>query len=674
MAFQGAFMPLRTLLVIGCLTAVVQGDDSAPEEPEISADERAHWAYLPLAGNSAPAVANPAWCRSPIDRFLLADLERRGLSPAGEAEAATLLRRATFDLTGLPPTPDELAAYLNDPAADRYERAVDRLLASPAYAERWAQHWLDVARYADTDGFEFDAPRPNAWRYRDWVVGAVGADMPYAEFVRLQIAGDLIAPDDPAALIATGFLLCGPDMPDINLAEERRHTFLNDLTSTVGQAFIGLQMGCAACHDHKFDPISQHDFYRLRAYFEPCELFREQPAPSLTEQAAVAEFEQRRADRWKEIEREKSRLTADDAEAHADAIAALAQELDALKKSPAPAITMARSVRQQPRTEPARFYTRGDFRRPGPEVPPAPPRIAVPPSPDLETLPPADRVELADWFADPENRLASRVIANRLWQHHFGRGLNDTENDFGFMGGSPAQPELLDWLARELHRQGGSWKALHRLIMTSSAYRLSSRPDGADDDGWRRLVENDPDNRRLGRRGLRRLDAESLRDAMLAVAGRLNDERGGPGVRPPLPTEVAGTLLRDQWEVTPGAGQHDRRSLYLFVRRNLRFPLFEAFDRPDTNFSCPRRYESITAPQALALLNSEFTWECAAGAAQRIRRESLGAQSRDHIDFACRLILGRPANDDDVATLAGEPDLTVVCAALLNSSEFLYVD
>jgi hypothetical protein len=654
-----------------CLVAPVFAEEAPSEEP-ITAENREHWSFQPLADVAPPAVTDAAWCRSPIDRFLLKELEEHSLAPMPDADRRTLLRRVTFDLTGLPPTLAEQEAFVHDDREGAYEHVVDELLARPEYAERWAQHWLDAARYADTDGFELDAVRQNAWRYRDWVISAFAADLPYREFVRQQLAGDLIHPDDPESLIATGFLLCGPDMPDINLQEERRHNFLNDLTSTVGQVFLGLQMGCASCHDHKYDPISQFDFYRLRAFFEPCDLFREQPLMTADDRAAIKQFELDRAKRWIGIEKERSKLSGD-REANAERLKELDDELAKLKKARPPAVTMGRVVKLNSSRSAAHFFVRGDFRRVGPEVEPAFPRVVASPTEKAggARQDELDREALANWITSPDNAIASRVIVNRIWQFHFGRGLCDTPSDLGFMGGVATHPELLDWLAAEFQRNGGHFKALHRLIVTSSAYRTASRPV-ANEPQWSVLTEQDSTNRWLGRMRRQRLDGESLRDSMLAVAGRLNLECGGPGVRPPLPSEVVETLLRDQWIVTPEPGQHVRRSIYLFARRNLTFPMFEVFDRPDANQSCARRHESTTAPQALTLLNSAFTWDCASDVAQHVQSET--STRNEQVDLACRLILGRPAQADDFEIAGSDVDLVTYCAALFNSSEFLYVD
>ncbi len=315
------------------------------------------------------------------------------------------------------------------------------------------------------------------------------------------------------------------------------------------------------------------------------------------------------------------------------------------------------------------LYERGDFRRVGAPVTANVPRIAVAAGASAPLS--AGRDALADWIAAPDNFLAARVIVNRIWLHHFGRGLSNNPNDFGTMGTPPTHPELLDWLAQDFLSSGGSLKRLHRQIVTSAVYRSASRP-ATDPQAWRALQEADPDNFLLGRMNRRRLDGEEIRDAMLATAGELNDERGGPGVRPPLPAEVVSTLLKNQWNVTPEKRAHSRRSVYLFVRRNLRFPLFEVFDRPDANQSCPRRHESTTAPQALTLLNSDFTWTCARQLAKSIAEGESSAASQAEV--ACRLVLARSATSREEALLRDAGELETFCAALLNSSEFLYVD
>jgi hypothetical protein len=616
-------------------------------EAPITAADREHWAFRPITRPPLPVVKRPDGLRTAVDAFILAKLDAANLSPAREASRPTLLRRLSFDLLGLPPTPSELAAFENDTSADAYERLADRLLASPAYGERWGQHWLDLARFAETDGFEHDKVRPEAWRYRDWVIAALNADMPYDEFVTRQIAGD-----------ATTFCLAGPDMPDINDQVERRHNLLNELTATVGSVLLGLQMGCAQCHDHKYDPISQADFYRLRAVFESGvpPLKRDVPYNALTEQKGAAQ---------------------------------------------------------------ARFWVRGDHRRPGPEVQPGYPRIASQPDGAAgRSSGGAQRADFAQWLFQTDNPLTARVMANRLWQHHFGRGIFDTPSDVGTINAGPSHPELLDWLAAELRGGGWSLKRLHRGIVVSATYRQISDLklqmtdlDANNSSNPKSEIRNLPSASLYTHFPRRRLDGESLRDGMLAAAGLLSGGRGGPGVMPPLPPELVGTLLKDQWKTSPREADHYRRSIYLFARRNLRFPIFEAFDRPDANASCAARNRSTTAPQSLLLFNSQFSLLAARHLAGRIvRNQESGAGGQEpggQVQQLYLLALSRLPTDGEAAALvaflkeqrerlaaegrprdqlalpASLPDsadpypaaaLVDACLAILNASEFLYVD
>jgi hypothetical protein len=718
---------LLLVLAVGTARAELPGEDPIRES------DREHWSFQPLVRPEVPEVVDTGWCTTPVDRFILHELEQRDLQPMPQADRGTLLRRVTFDLTGLPPTPKERQAFLDDDRPGAFERLVDRLLASSAYGERWGQHWLDLARFAETDGFEHDHVRPNAWRYRDWVVEAMNADMPYDEFVRLQLAGDELRPDDPAAAIATGFLLCGPDMPDINLVAERRHNFLNDMTGTVSSVLLGLTMQCASCHDHKYDPLSQADFYRLRAFFDAAEIFGEREIPTAEDLAARQQFEIDRARRWKSLDADIAALKKQDAEESRDRLLALEEEFKQLKQADPPPMTMGRVVRNPRKSpDPSRLWLRGDFRRPGPELEPAFVRIVNLSDASVgdfqhrvrEGEAPAEprgvsgqRTALAEWLVSGSHPLTARVMVNRLWQHHFGRGLTGTPSDVGIMGDWPTHPELLDWLASEFIEREWSRKAMHRLMVTSSVYQTASRdtgyeirdagygvrdtsdevpnPDEASNVSSRnpkpetrnphpasriaKLVAEDPRNELLGRMRRQRLDGEAIRDGMLSAAGLLNREAGGPGVRPPLPEEVTSTLLKNQWPVTKDAGDWHRRSLYLFVRRNLPYPLLSVFDRPDTNQSCPARNETTIAPQALHLLNSEFALECAQALAARLQHATPGDPPRQ-IELATLLTLGREPDEAERRAArefladGSSQDLVDYCLALFNLNEFLYVD
>ncbi|MDZ4404331.1 DUF1549 and DUF1553 domain-containing protein [Prosthecobacter sp.] len=549
--------------------AIHASADPVKDEPKISAKDREHWAFKPLQITSG---------KTGIDDFI---------QPQPKADPATLIRRLTFDLTGLPPTPEEVSSFILQPSS--FESVVDKLLASPRYGEHWAQWWLDLARFAETDGFEYDADRGRAWQYRDWVVDAMNRDMPFDEFVQKQIAGDLMGDET-----ATGFLFACPDMPDLNKQDERRHVLLNDITTTVGSVYLGLTVGCAQCHDHAYDPISQADFYRLRAFFDNTVLPKERKPLG----PFVRVFTEG-----------------------------------------VPASTV---------------FVRGDFKRPGPAIQPAFPRLFG------ETPPNADRAVLAKWLASKDNAIFLRTMANRIWQQHFGKPLAAIPGDLGHQGEAPSEPALLDWLAAELPRQNWSLKKLHKVIVMSKHYQQAALPR-------------------------KRLTGEMLRDAMLSVSGQLNLKTGGPGVKLPLPKEISDTLLKKQHEVNPDATEHNRRSIYTFARRNLRNPLFELFDRPDAQISCARRNESTTAPQALMLLNSEF----AHGIATKLATDLNAAHGSDAAalitDATQRCLARQPTKAEIEAgqkflqkqtalTSNFQAALADYCLALLNSNEFVYID
>jgi hypothetical protein len=510
--------------------ATIAQEDSIMEAL-ITAEDRAHWSFRPLSRPAVPETSDHRWTRNAIDRFILVKLEEKKLRPQAEADRATLIRRLSFGLLGLPPTPAEIDDFLADDSPDAYERLVDRVLNSHHYGERWSQHWLDLARFAETDGFEHDKVRGDAWKYRDWVINALNADLPYDRFVALQLAGDEFAPADAQARVATTFCLSGPDMPDINSQEERRQNVLNELTGTVGSVLLGLQIGCAQCHDHKYDPISQADFYRLRAVFEPAVQVKKNESLS----------------------------------------------------------TLHETSNNAPRSH---LMIRGDWRRLGPEVQPDFPRVANTTGSEFVAAAAGGgtgrRAAFAEWISSPSNPLTARVIANRVWQYHFGEGLSRTPSDFGTIGDAPSHPQLLDWLATELSEHGWSLKHLHRVIVTSATYRQTI--------GAGEGVGRDPANHWLSRFPHRRLSGEAIRDAMFAASGSLSMARGGPGVMPPLPEELVKTLLKNQWNVSKRESDHYRRSIYLFARRNLRYPIFDA----GCQGRClPRTHASVKIPFAI---------------------------------------------------------------------------
>jgi hypothetical protein len=721
------------------------------------AEGATHWSFQPPRPQSPPATAYGAWIRTPVDAFVLARLEAAGLRPAPPADRATLLRRVTFDLIGLPPTPDETDAFLRDDRPDAYERVVERLLASPHYGERWAQHWLDVTRYAESDGYEADGERTHAWRYRDYVIRSFNEDKPYDRFVTEQLAGDELARDhDPREaaelLVATGFNRCG----QVHLVggntdrEVNRQEVLTEMADGAGAAFLGLTVGCARCHDHKFDPITQEDYYSLQAFFAASR-FRDvdiaTPSEKKAQKKARQEWEQRVAPLRKKVaaletpyrrrltETKKVSLGPAHREAldtapqrrtgeqkklaeHAailinvswdELLAALSpedkaqrtdwrkqiHELEARRPLPPPAAWAIGDTGPPP---PSYVLKRGNPHRKGRRVEPAFFHALAGPADrrcgtDL-VGPPArlTRCDLAQWLTRPDHPLTARVFVNRVWQHHFGKGLVATPNDFGLRGTPPSHPGLLDYLAREFVAHGWSVKHLHRLMVLSATYRQAGHsPEAA------RGQTVDPDNRMLWHMRRSRLEGEALRDAALAVGGELNPAVGGPMVRLPLEPEVYQLIFTEGepdglWPVTPDEREHARRSIYLYAKRNVRLPLLEAFDQPDRLFSCPARGQSIFAPQALILLNGPFMQGRAKAFAGRLAREC-GLDRGRQVERAYRLALGRMPNPAEVTTAlafftgqevllrregrtpreAWHGALADFCLALLNCNEFLYV-
>jgi hypothetical protein len=728
------------------------------------------WSLQKPARPPLPAVRRTDWPRNPIDRFLLARQEALGLAPSPEADRRTLIRRLSFDLWGLPPTPDAVEHFVKDLAPGAYERLVDRLLASKHYGARWGRHWLDVVRYADTNGFERDEFRPNAWRYRDYVLRAFNEDKPYDEFVREQLAGDELAPADLGErgiqqVIATGFLRLGPydsTAPLFGEDPKGRDQLLADLVNTTGSAFLGLTLACCQCHDHKYDPLLQADHFRLRAFFAAVK-FRDDlpidpPAVRMQIRAGNAGLDARSAALNRQIEpllraatgrvrarrqagfpeevrqalarpekelddatrnqlkpyRNKLKISPRDARAAFTAeekarYEPLARELAALKGRKRPFGTAMAMVDAGPTAPPTRVFDQGNYHRPLHEVPPGFPSV-FDPNPAALPAPPSPRTTgrrlgLAHWIASPDNPLTARVLVNRLWQHHFGQGLVATPNDFGRSGQRPTHPDLLDWLAVEFMDGGWSVKKIHRLIVLSAAYRQASAVDAA-------RKKLDPENRTLWRQNLRRLAAEELHDALLAVSGRLRPTDSGPPAWPHLPLEVMlgqPKIFEDEggrlegWYAEP-PDRTDVRGVFTVQKRSLPLPLLQAFDLPDSTTSCGGRTVTTVAPQALELFNSPFAVRLARAFAARVAREA-GPQPARQVDRAFRLALARGPDPEEKAlalralerhrelhrkTPGGgggdtsgspAPDLAPaqaaladLCRALLNVNEFLYVD
>ena len=603
----------------------------------VTTDRRAGydwWSLQPLRRPEPPAVRDEGWVRNEIDRFILARLESHDLRPAPEADRRTLIRRLSFDLTGLPPEPEEVERFVADTDDRAYEKLVDRMLASPRYGERWARHWLDVVRFGESQGFERNHVRENAWRYRDWVIQAFNDDLPYDEFIRQQIAGDVLHPDDLDALIATGYHVCGTwDQVahlegSAEMQKATRYDELEDLVATLGQSFLGLTINCARCHDHKFDPISQKEYYQFAALLGGVTQEKEErskialaPTPGQPDFAGVAHV----------------------------------------------------IIPRQPPV--MALLERGDYRQPREVVSPAGLKALSGLPGDFDLPPDAPearrREALARWLSDPRNPLTSRVFVNRLWYHHFGQGIVETPSDFGFNGGRPSHPELLDYLASRVVEGGWKVKDLHRLIVTSAAYRQESR---AHND---RAESLDSDNHLLWHANRRRLEGEAVRDAALAVAGALNPKVGGPSfVDVKLNKKGANT----NHEFTDPTGEFseavNRRTIYRLWARSGNHPLLEALDCPDPSVMSPRRTRTITPIQALSLSNNVFMEKCAGRFADRLRRE-VGDDVSRQIDRAWRLAFARLPSDRErqaAREFVARQGLEQLVLVLFNTNEFLFVN
>tara|TARA_R110002096_G_scaffold147671_16_gene307692 strand:+ start:26785 stop:28665 length:1881 start_codon:yes stop_codon:yes gene_type:complete len=622
------FLPTTIVFLIAIGLGQV-GWAGSPPESQVSEADREHWSFKELKSPTVPEVEDGKSVRNPIDRFILAKLEASGLKLSPQADNATLARRLAFDLTGMPPKPEDLAEFLANPTDEYYESYVETLLSSPAYGERWAQHWLDLVRFAETDGFEHDATREKAWLYRDWVIEALNRDLPVNEFVTLQIAGDEVCDGDDWQRLGTGFLVAGPDMPDLNSQDERRHLVLNEITSTVGTAFLGLTMKCAECHDHPYDPINQAAFYRLRSFFDNA--------------------------------------------VHPEGGASLGH-------------VVAEAGNRPPRSF---IYDRGNYREPTEEVAPWFPKVANPkwhrPPPLLETMTPTStgrRTALAAWLTADDNPLFLRSMVNRIWQHHFQQPLAGTPNDLGRNGMAPSHPELLDWLAMELPKRHWSFKEMHRLIVTSSTYRQSSLSNAGE---WEKSMEIDPGNELFWRYPRWQLSGEAIRDSVLAISGDLTDKIGGESVHLPLPMEVEVTLLKKHRSEPSSDEDRRRRSIYVFNRRNLGHPMFDVYGRPDRQTSCGMRTNATTPTQALTQLNSDLMRQASSRIAEQIANEFQNG-SEAWVEQAFLRILSRPPTEREMLTCLGffttyeqrtgsnQNLLTDFCLALLNSNAFLYVE
>jgi hypothetical protein len=834
---------------------------------EISAQDRAFWSFQPVKRPGVPAVKNTRWVANPIDAFILAKLEAKGLTPAPSASKQVLIRRAYYDLIGLPPTPEEVEAFVADRSPNAYETMIDRLLDSPRYGEKWARHWLDVVRYAESNSYERDNPKPHAWRYRDYIIRAFNSDKPYDRFVREQIAGDELADGGNDGIIATGYYRLGIWDDEPTDREQARADGLDDIVATTGQVFLGLTLDCARCHDHKIDPIPQRDYYKVTAFFQGVTDFhnggKSDEVPLFGDPATKAEYERRvkdlerrrnekqaviaaiekdfvhryEIDRGERVEQpdlddlqykfyrdtwEKlpdfSNLKAEDTgrlpnrlfdlsprtrneafgfvfegvlvvptagnytffldaddgarltiagkkaidydgmhklgtqqqatvelpagrvpvkleyfqhsaqmglkvawsgpgftrrrlsasgqaplsgrdlgqllEAHGQRLLGkekhgtyrqLRKEMNVLLKERVPA-DMALAVTEMSATPPDTFvFARGNAHARGDKVEPGFPEVLGTSAPGLKKPAPGAstsgrRTALADWLVAKENPLAARVMVNRIWQHHFGRGIVRSPNNFGFQGDKPTHPELLDWLATEFAERGWRMKSLHRLIMTSNAYRMSSAPEP-------KALAADPINDLLWRFDMRRLTAEEIRDSLLAVNGTLNLKMHGPPIYVEIPKEImAGqSMPGHNWGKSPPEEQA-RRSIYIHVKRSLITPILETFDLAETDRSTPVRFNTTQPTQALAMLNSDFLQQQAGLLATRLKKEC-GAEPAKRVERALYLTTQRKPDAKEIrrgvelmatlrseARVSEEKALAYFCLMALNLNEFVYLD
>ncbi len=663
-----------------------------------NAKKQVWWSFKAPTLPRVPVVHSP-FVRNPIDAFVLAGLNAAHLKPSPPAKRGVLIRRAYLDLIGLAPSPDEVRAFETDTSSRAWETVVDRLLASPRYGERWGRHWLDLARYADSGGFEGDKDRPFAWRYRDYVIDAFNHDKPYNEFLREQLAGDEIRPNDPAALIATGYLACGPQDIVENNARTRANE-LDDLVSTTGSVVLGLTVGCARCHDHKYDPIKQTDYYRLSAIFAPTER-RDMDVPAPQERAAIDAHNgpiikelttlRAQAEPLKQRGIEAAKKAGHAAPTDAELLAALTGPdqgtlTTVLSRIHALEATLQTLPRTQGVTDKGRDWPaahlllRGDAYHPGEEVKPGficalPGGDQVVPAANANAATTGRRAALADWLASPQNPLTARVFVNRVWRQHFGRGLVNTPSNFGISGELPSHPELLDWLScKFVEGEACAWrlKPLHRLMLLSSTYQQAS--DIRED-----AQKADPQDKLYWRMPVRRLEAEAIRDSLLYAAGTLNLDMGGPPVYPPIdPSLRADTFQGPNWQDGKDDTTTWRRSVYVKVKRSTLLPELEVFDCPEITYTVAQRNITTTPLQALTLLNDPLIVRQSGLFAQRLSRECPNNPTQQ-IERAFRLALARPPTPhESTLSLAflqkrGPNSLEDFCHALFNLNEFVYV-
>ncbi len=705
-------------------------EESSGYQTEVNDATRDYWAFRTIVKPKAPEAAFEGWGENPLDSFVAAKLKAADLAPNPPADRQQLIRRAYYNLIGLPPSLEAVKAFEEDESPDAFEKVVDHLLSLPQYGEKWGRHWLDLVRYAETNGYERDGPKPEAWRYRDYVIRAFNEDKPYDVFIREQLAGDEIENVTTDSLIATGYQRMGiwddePADPD-----QAYYDGLDDVVSTTSQVFLGLTVGCARCHDHKIDPIPQRDYYRMMGFFhntlnnvtqrrykkspytlntlrviadeaekaahEQTRLAHEERLNALQE--TVKGFEKTIAATFSNPEKEdaqdrrtreelyrKKRETALGEKDLANYVEAK-ETLEKLKRTQLPKLSSALSIAENGREAPlTHVLIRGNAHAKGEEVQPGYPEVLgfrdpiIPPAPQ-EVNSSGRRLVLANWITSPENPLTARVMANRIWYFHFGRGIVRSPSNFGQNGDQPTHPELLNWLAATLIEQGWSLKEFHKTLMLSRTYQMSSQ-------GNKAALATDPINDLFWRFDMRRLTAEEIRDSIIHLSGKLNLKQGGKSIYTDIPYEVLATASRP--DIAWGKSSPEdrlRRSIYVYVKRSLHEPMLKAFDAADTDSTCAVRFATTVPTQSLTMLNSAFVNRQAKAFADRVRNEA-GNKRRDQVRLGLALVGSREPSEQEIkdgltmmteiqsAGDLNETDtLERFCLMALNLNEFVYLD
>ena len=724
---------------IAVLTAWVKAGATIPEDSELERPEVDHtnpatlvneetknyWAFRPIADPAVPQVKNAGWASNSIDRFILNKLENAELSPASPAEKQKLIRRAYYDLTGLPPSMADVDAFVNDKSDQAFEKVIDRLLDSPQYGERWGRHWLDLVRYAESNSYERDGTKPFIWRYRDYVIKSFNEDKPYTQFIKEQLAGDEFEPPTADSIVATGYYRLGIWDDEPVSQKQALYDDLDDIVLTTSQVFLGLTMNCARCHDHKIDPLPQKDYYSFLAFFSGFKRYgvrsHESVQDNSTGPIAVNGKDLERNATRKALDRElveqdrkinhvnrrlNELMTPPEKEDFkavevrvdiarkyvgkglskklVDDYAAAVQRRKEILDTRPPEVAQALLIKEIGKTPRETFVlVRGNANVEGAKVEPAFPSVLSPPEPVIKTPTMAEssgrRTALANWIASEKNQLTARVMVNRIWQHHFGRGIVASSNNFGNIGDKPTHPELLDWLATRFMEGGWKLKAMHKLIMLSSTYRMSSQSSNKE-------LAADPANNLYWRFNMRRLSSEELRDSVHAANGSLNLKMGGPSIYPIIPQEVLAGQSRpgSGWGNSP-AEERARRAVYIFIKRSLVEPLMADFDFADVDSTCPVRFVTTQPTQALSLLNSEFMNRQAAVFADFLRKEA-SDNANKQVELALTRITQRRPEQSEIDRGLGlieslkkdgvsdDIALKYFCLAMFNLNEFLYLD